>query len=92
MDTTLVYQQAAGLDMEGCGVNIKELAKKSGLTESNNDGIRIEHGYWVEELTRFAALVAAHEREECIRECYEVAEFQGDANECAAAIRARGTE
>jgi hypothetical protein len=49
-------------------MNIKELAKKSGLTESNNDGIRIETGYWVEELTRFAALVAAHEREECIKE------------------------
>jgi hypothetical protein len=32
----------------------------------------------------------AHEREECIRECYEVAEFQGDAHDCAAAIRARG--
>jgi len=41
-------------------MNIKELAKKSGLTESNNDGIRIETGYWVEELTRFAELVAAH--------------------------------
>jgi hypothetical protein len=37
------------------------------LTESNNDGIRIETGYWVEELTRFAALVAAHEREECAK-------------------------
>jgi len=44
--------------------------------------------YW-EELAIFAELVAAHEREECIRECYEVAEFQGDAHDCAAAIRAR---
>ena len=40
-------------------------------------------------LEKFAELVAAHEREECIRECYEVAEFQGDAYDCAAAIRAR---
>jgi hypothetical protein len=48
-------------------MNIKELAKKSGLTESNNDGIRIETGYWVKELTRFAVLVAAHEREECAK-------------------------
>jgi len=40
-------------------------------------------------LEKFAELVAEHEREECIRECYEVAKFQGDAHDCAAAIRAR---
>jgi len=29
MGTTLVHQQAAGLDMEGCGMNSKELEDKS---------------------------------------------------------------
>jgi len=72
-------------------VNIKEIAKKSGLTESNNDGIRIEHGYWVEELTRFAALVAAHEREECAMLCDRFQERGMQPAECAGAIRARGT-
>lgn len=48
-------------------MNIKEFAKKVRLTESNSDGIRIETGYWVEELTRFAELVAKHEREECAK-------------------------
>jgi hypothetical protein len=79
-------------------MNIKELAKKSGLTESNNDGIRIETGYWVEELTRFAALVAAHEREECIQNVLQQYEGFGTEHQgveyvkkrIVEAIRARG--
>jgi len=70
-------------------MNIKELAKKSKLTESNNDGIRIETGYWVEELTRFAELVAAHEREECANLCHRFSDRMMSAGECADAIRAR---
>jgi len=77
-------------------MNIKELAKKARLTESNSDGIRIETGYWVEELTRFAELVAAHEREECAAVCEDVKqeyESSGHKRElkytCADAIRAR---
>jgi len=70
-------------------MNIKELAKKSKLTESNNDGIRIETGYWVEELTRFAELVAAHEREECAKLCQRFSDRMMSAGECADAIRAR---
>ena len=70
-------------------MNIKELAKKSGLTESNNDGIRIEHGYWVEELTRFAALVAAHEREECAKMVDHILKAGGGTY--GGAIIARGT-
>ena len=73
-------------------MNIKELAKQARLTESNNDGIRIETGYLVEELTRFAELVAAHEREECAKVC-ELQDGAGLSNEhwweCAEAIRAR---
>jgi hypothetical protein len=66
-------------------MNIKELAEQAGIDE-------YEFGYMditKAEFEKFAELVAAHEREECIRECYEVAEFQGDAYDCAAAIRAR---
>ena len=82
-------------------MNIKELAKQARLTESNNDGIRIETGYWVEELTRFAALVAAHEREECAALCFSIwntwldtpeedrHKVLYDAEDCADAIRAR---
>ena len=69
-------------------MNIKELAKKSGLTESNNDGIRIETGYWVEELTRFAALVAAHEREECAKMVDHILKAGGGTY--GDSIRARG--
>jgi hypothetical protein len=70
-------------------MNIKELAKKSGLTESNNDGIRIETGYWVEELTRFAALVAAHEREECAKMVDHILKAGGGTY--GGAIRAKET-
>jgi len=39
---------------------------------------------------KFAALVAAAEREACAKVCDEVAESRGDADECATEIRARG--
>lgn len=70
-------------------MNIKELAKQARLTESNNDGIRIETGYWVEELTRFAALVAAHEREECAKMVDHILKEGGGTY--GDAIRARET-
>jgi len=41
--------------------------------------------------TRFAELVAAHEREECAKVCETTAPSQINGYECAAAIRARGT-
>jgi len=71
-------------------MNIKELAKQARLTESNNDGIRIETGYWVEELTRFAEFVAAHEREECAKICDRFQARGMQPAECFGAIRARG--
>ena len=68
----------------------------------------ITDGWWLEELERFAALVAKHEREACAKVCEEVEsraeelwdkfaypEDQGmasGARQCAAAIRARGYE
>ena len=41
---------------------------------------------------RFAALVAAAEREECAKVCEEWGAFNKIAAECAEAIRARGKE
>jgi len=50
------------------------------------------HGLVIDRLERFAALVAAHEREECAKVCDEVGDRDTDthAYDCAAAIRARG--
>lgn len=46
-----------------------------------------------EELTRFAALVAAVEREECARACDGIdRRYINQADKCAVAIRARGDE
>ena len=49
----------------------------------------------IESLERFAALVAAHEREACAKVCEQIdtAAFGSERpapNDCAAAIRARG--
>ena len=41
-------------------------------------------------LQRFAALVAANEREACAMVCEEFYTIEGIAQDCAAAIRARG--
>jgi hypothetical protein len=62
-----------------------------------------KNGYWTitqEELERFAAIVAAAEREACVRECenHRIEDFENDgeplisavALECAEAIRKRG--
>jgi len=44
------------------------------------------------DLERFAALVAAHEREACADVCVKLAVGGGFAADCAAAIRARGEQ
>ena len=63
-------------------MNIIELAKQAGL------GFLIEpHWMCQDELEAFAALVAAHEREECAKVCEEPG--WNAANWCAKAIRAR---
>ena len=43
----------------------------------------------LESVMRFAALVAAAEREACAEECDALASCEGVAQKCAAAIRAR---
>ncbi|CAB4157080.1 hypothetical protein UFOVP748_2 [uncultured Caudovirales phage] len=50
----------------------------------------IENEADAEFLERFAALVAAHEREACAKLCEEHWKHGGNAMECADAIRARG--
>ena len=57
--------------------------------EAGFEGL-IEKAWGIEQLERFAALVAAHEREACAKVC-EQDEFQiyETAERCAAAIRAR---
>ena len=60
--------------------------------EANNWGIPIQSGL-VEELERFAALVAAAEREACANECDEwIKNGSTVAEDIAYAIRARGEE
>lgn len=58
-----------------------------------------EPGATLQELSRFAALVAAAEREACAKVCdkvecgsYMMIEERQTANECAGKIRARGEE
>ena len=75
-----------------CGGEIIRMAREAGLNipDRRND-------LWVPQLERFAALVAAHEREACAKVCeanklidmptaFEIAAVR----KCAAAIRARG--
>lgn len=57
------------------------------------DGVNTRIPLWIsrpEELERFAALVAAAEREACAKVCEEWGAFNKIAAECAEAIRARG--
>ena len=84
---------------------IIRMAREAGFEVYETD-VWITDGWWLEELERFAALVAAAEREACAKACEEVEsraeelwdkfaypEDQGmasGARQCAAAIRARG--
>jgi len=80
-------------------MNIIELAKQAGFKryQEQAPGIDGVVGNW-EDLGAFAALVAAHEREECAKKCDEqVSELYAsrDTVDCAeylaGQIRARGT-
>jgi hypothetical protein len=74
--------------------NIIRMAREAGFTT-----LSINEDLWGPYLERFAALVAAHEREACAMECIKVAHGwtrlgawgeNQQAHDCAAAIRARG--
>jgi len=64
--------------------DIIRMAHEAGYSHKLPKG---EHGL---ALKRFAALVAAAEREACAKVCDEHWRFNGSASECADAIRARG--
>jgi uncharacterized hydantoinase/oxoprolinase family protein len=75
--------------------DIYEMISEAGMNVSNFD--RFIGRVWCsdeypidEELFRFAALVAAHEREECAKVCDEQYVFYGFDHVFAAGIRARG--
>lgn len=71
--------------------DIIRMAREANATDKTNLGVM---QFYVDELERFAALVAASEREACARVCdlvaREIDDTNGTATYCAAAIRARG--
>jgi len=73
-------------------MNIIELAKQAGFKryQEQAPGIDGVVANWID-LEAFAALVAAHEREECAKLCETTAASQINGYECANVIRARGT-
>ena len=72
---------------------IIRMAREAGFEVYETD-VWITDGWWLEELERFAALVAAAEREACAKVCDVLAvhpEYASDITKLAAqAIRARG--
>ena len=72
---------------------IIRMAREAGFQVYETD-VWITDGWWLEELERFAALVAEHEREACAKVCDVLAvhpEYASDITKVAAqAIRARG--
>nr|DAF60657.1 MAG TPA: hypothetical protein [Podoviridae sp. ctwJH20] len=70
--------------------DIIKLAREAGLSRVQADLLELgkDVSFDIEMLDAFAALVAAAEREACIRDCDGV-DLVG-ADECIAAIRARG--
>ena len=63
---------------------IIRMAREAGFEVYETD-VWITDGWWTEELERFAALVAAREREACAKRLEGVG-----CDHCAANIRARG--
>ena len=72
--------------------DIIRMAREAGFEVYGTD-VWITDGWWLEELERFAAAVAKHEREACAKVCDVLAvhpEYASDITKVAAqAIRAR---
>ena len=75
---------------------IIRMAREAGFEVYGTD-VWITDGWWLEELERFASLVAAAEREECAKACEELLtiinsgdEHMDGVTDCIVAIRARG--
>lgn len=72
---------------------IIRMAREAGFpTTSYLSGRHDIAGQSVARFARFAALVAAAEREACVMVCEEFCSIEGIAQDCAAAIRARGQQ
>ena len=72
---------------------IIRMAREAGAEATHYETWGDVYEFDVELLERFAALVAAHEREACAKVCDEIGGGMSHpyiANNCAAAIRARG--
>ena len=69
--------------------DIIRMAAEAGVSPVNDQQIKFEGPMWLC-LERFAALVAAAEREACAEVCEEWGAWNNVAQDCAAAIRARG--
>jgi hypothetical protein len=71
--------------------DIIRMARESGF-EVDSDDVWITDGFWVEELDRFANLVAAAEREECAKavEDWLHGEWHNQGVVAAMMIRERG--
>jgi len=70
--------------------DIIRMAREAGFEVYGTD-VWITDGWWLEELERFAALVAAAEREACASICFQEGPSI-DGELIAAAIRARGNK
>ena len=74
--------------------DIIRMAREAGLNPiySACDEPDVSYAYedWDEEIEKFAALVAAAEREACADICDQHASIEGISQRCADAIRARG--
>lgn len=79
--------------------DIIRVAKEAGFNQilATNAGadVWIDDGFYVEEFERFAALVAAAEREACAKVCFDMAQRHDDIRSAALEmaseyIRARG--
>jgi len=72
--------------------DIIRMAQEAGFEVDENHDVWVTDGYWLRELERFAALVAAAEREACAKVCeqYETGRPEYHAETLARAIRARG--
>jgi hypothetical protein len=79
--------------------DIIRVAKEAGFNQilATNAGadVWIDDGFYVENLERFAALVAAAEREACAKVCFDMAQRHDDIRSAALEmaseyIRARG--
>ena len=69
--------------------DIIRMAREAGFEVYETD-VWITDGWWLEELERFAALVAAHEREACAKLLDDWKKHNWTFDDCAAVIRARG--